>query len=546
MRTYSASTKPCDRKKSKRLKFHGDRTKFRVFRDDLKSQLGTISKATHLLELEATVSQDGKSVTFSRGLQSRFAIRAREVVQDDYDDEDIEQAMFGQTYFQVATGPISVQKVLQAAADDEQKNAGQNGPPPAVGAAGEAKQDGQDGAQQGDEQQPPDQDQAAAPAEGAAAQLIAYNGLAADVKAQITLIRKTIRKEFRKKLRKLREQLLQANHEMYDDIRDACAPAVKKNVFVKDQVPANHGMAAWQKLATEYDLKTAGTAMIAKRNFWELKMSRKESLDDFITTITERSDDLLHQQMAVGDEDKVIVLLQGVTGSYNLCVSQLMNREDITFAQACRELRIHKMTLLKKKSSHQQSSDDDKSRRRRRKKKSKGDKKQQDHSMLTGNRPNPCFNCGKTDGHRAKDCKGRKSKCGKCKGEGHQTRFCDDIKRIAAIMKVIKRDSVTTLSELPQSCKIAAAPPQAHPPTNEHTLSMIHAHQARRAPTVIVPPVADAADAAKPRRRRKIVGVGIDRVEMLGIGVVHHLTPGRPTTTEGIERSRLGICLSHF
>ena len=72
---------------------------------------------------------------------------------------------------------------------------------------------------------------------------------------------------------------------MYDEIRDACSAAVKKNVFVKDEVPSNHGMAAWEKLVQEYDLKTNGTAMIAKRNFWDLRMGRKDSLDEFITSV---------------------------------------------------------------------------------------------------------------------------------------------------------------------------------------------------------------------------------------------------------------------
>ena len=281
MRTHGASDKGHGRKKSKKLKFHGDRSKFRAFREDLKSYLGTISKATHLLEYEATVSPDGSTVTFTRSLQSRFAIRAREVVEDDHDDDEIMHAMLGQTYLQVATGPISVEKVLQAAAAAEaglQQAVQPNGAPPAAAAAAaEAQEEAQpvqpvrEEVQQEDEKAPQgalaaaaDAQHAQAVLQPAAARLAAYQALSADDKKQISLIRKNIRKEYRKKLRKLHDQIINANHEMYDEIRDACSAAVKKNVFVKDEVPSNHGMAAWEKLVQEYDLKTNGTAMIAK------------------------------------------------------------------------------------------------------------------------------------------------------------------------------------------------------------------------------------------------------------------------------------------
>ena len=195
--------------------------------------------------------------------------------------------------------------------------------------------------------------------------------------------------------------------------------------------------------------------------------------------MTEGAAELKDHKMAVNDSDKVVVLLQGVPASYNLIVSQLMNKTGTTFKQACRELRVHKMTLLKK--SHNQRPNDDEKSRRRKKKGNRGDRKQ-DHTMLAGNaaRTNPCFNCGKTDGHRASDCKSRKSSCRKCGKDGHQARFCEDVHRIAAIMKSRREE-------------------QKEQPETEAKHTSLTPNPLATAPT----PSTSAADTAAPRRKEE-------------------------------------------
>ena len=98
--------------------------------------------------------------------------------------------------------------------------------------------------------------------------------------------------------------------------------------------------------------------------------------------MTEGAAELKDHKMAVNDSDKVVVLLQGVPASYNLIVSQLMNKTGTTFKEACKDLRVHKMTLIKK--SHNQRPNEDEKSRRRKKKSNRGDRKQ-DHTMLAGN-----------------------------------------------------------------------------------------------------------------------------------------------------------------